>query len=131
MTVETRDVWGADSYEEIVTRNTLWMKTFVVQAVKALRRDGRPLGTAKVSEQERMLRLLEAGPAFWDALQRDDPEAAAQMAADIFRARAAGRIPAEGPRVEEAAQMEEEQDDGTQPASPLPTFAQQPTDTVV
>jgi len=64
----------------------------------------------------------ESRPEFWDALQQNDPEAAAQMAADIIRARAEGRIPPEGPRVGEAAQIEDQQAQaptGTQRAAPI------------
>lgn len=118
-----RDVWGADQYEDIIKRNVVWMQEFIVQAVKALRRDGRPLGTIKLTKDERLTRLLEAGPEFWDALQQNDPEAAAQMAADIIRARAEGKVAPAGPRVGEAAQIEEQQQKapptGTQRAQPI------------
>ena len=123
MTGKTRDVWGANQYEDTVKRNTKWMQDFVVAAVRALKRDGRPLGTEKVNKADRLARLLEAGPEFWDALQQNDPEAAAQMAADIIRARAEGRIPPQGPRVGDAAQIEEQQAEaaptGTQRAAPI------------
>jgi len=130
---EERDVWGASQLEDIITRNTKWMQDFIVSAVKALRKDGRPLFTSKVPKEERLARLLEAGPEFWEALQQSDPEAAAQLAADIIRARASGKLPPTGPRVEEALenqQEEEEVDTGTQPAQPIPTFVNNPQDTL-
>lgn len=130
---EVRDVWGANQYEDIVKRNVEWMQVFIVSAVKALRRDGRPLGTAKTSQQEKLTTLLEAGPEFWDALKGNDPVAAAKLAADVLRARADGKVPEEGPRVGEAQQIEEQQQKfaqhappmGTERAHPIPHFLTQ------
>jgi len=110
------------------------MQDFIVAAVVSLRKDGRPLFTAKVTDKERLAKLLEAGPEFWDALQANDPEVAAQMLADIIRARAAGKIPAVGPRAQEAAEMPdgwEGDEPGTQPAQPLPEFVDNPQGTTV
>lgn len=117
---EVRDVWGANQLEDIVQRNREWMQEFIVAAVKSLRKDGRPIFTKKVPEKERLARLLEAGPEFWDALKQNDPEAAAKLAADIIRARGAGKVPEVGPRVGEAQQIEDQQQaeaQGQQPPS--------------
>lgn len=122
-TQRVRDVWGANQYEDIVTRNAAWMQEFIVQAVKELRRDGRPLGTRKISQPERLARLLEAGPEFWDALQQNDPEVAAKLAADLIRARADGKVPEQGPRVGEAQQIEDQQAASAQGQAP-PTGTQ-------
>ena len=120
---QEREVWGANQLQDIIYRNTAWMQEFIVAAVKALRKDGRPIFTAAVPEKERLARLLEAGPEFWDALKQNDPEAAAKLAADIIRARAAGKVPAEGPRVGEAQQIEDQQTAETQGTAP-PTGTQ-------
>lgn len=104
-----RDVFGANQYEDIVNRNVKWAQDFIVSAVNSLRRDGRPLGTRKIAQPERLASLLEAGPEFWDALKQSDPEAAAKLAADIIRARADGKVPEQGPRIGEAQQIEEQQ----------------------
>ena len=117
-----RNVWGADRLQDIIDRNAKWMQEFVVAAVVSLRKDGRPLYTAKVDAKERIAKLLEAGPEFWAALQTEDPEVAAKMLADIIRARAAGKIPSRGPRAEEAEEMPDDDESGTQPAQPLPEF---------
>lgn len=122
-TQRVRDVWGANQYEDIVTRNAAWMQEFIVQAVKELRRDGRPLGTRKIGQPERLARLLEAGPEFWDALQQNDPEVAAKLAADLIRARADGKVPEQGPRVGEAQQIEDQQAASAQGQAP-PTGTQ-------
>ncbi len=145
----TRDVFGADQSQKIIQRAVDWAVPFVVEAVKAMRRDGRPLFTKKIPEQERLLRLLTASKPFWDALQEGDPKVAAAMAADILKARAKGTIPEQGPLVNEAqaaegqgtvskqgpqvgeAQAVEDQENkfatkapplGTQRAYPLPPF---------
>ena len=129
-----RNVWGADRLQDIIDRNAKWMQEFVVAAVVSLRKDGRPLYTAKVDAKERIAKLLEAGPEFWDALQQNNPEVAAAMLADIIRARAAGKIPPTGPRAQEASEMPddwEEDETGTQPAQPLPEFTDNPEGTLV
>jgi len=128
---QERNVWGADRLQNVIDRNARWMTEFIVAAVTSLRKDGRPLYTAKVTDKERLAKLLEAGPEFWDALQAEDPEVAAKMLADIIRARAAGKIPSRGPRAEEAEEMPDEDETGTQPAQPLPEFVDNPEGTFV
>lgn len=118
---QERSVWGADRLQDVIDRNSKWMTEFIVAAVTSLRKDGRPLYTAKVTDKERIAKLLEAGPEFWAALQSEEPEVAAKMLADIIRARAAGKIPSRGPRAEEAEEMPDDES-GTQPAQPLPEF---------
>ena len=129
-----RNVWGADRLQDVIDRNAKWMQDFIVAAVVSLRKDGRPLYTGKVTDKERLAKLLEAGPEFWDALQAEEPEVAAKMLADIIRARAAGKIPQQGPRAKEAADMPDEwegDEPGTQPAQPLPEFTDNPEGTRV
>jgi hypothetical protein len=118
---EVRDVWGADQYEAIVKRSVDWAVPFMVDAVKALWRDGRPLGTSVVPEQQRLTSLLEAGPEFWDALKGNNAPVAAKLAANILSARAAGKIPEQGPRVGEAQQIEEQQQKLSTAPAPLGT----------
>jgi len=118
----------------VIDRNAKWMTDFIVTAVVALRKDNRPLYTAKVNQKERLARLLEAPPEFWDALQANNPEVAAKLLADVIRARAEGKIPSFGPRAQEAQDMPddgEEDATGTQPAQPLPEFVDSPEGTIV
>ena len=96
-----RNIWNADDIEGIVERNAPWFTSTVVEGVKATMRSGRPLYTEKIPEDERLAALLLAPPQFWDALSRTDPETAAALAASIVRARAAGKVPEEGPRADE------------------------------
>lgn len=129
-----RDVWGASRLQDVIDRNAKWMTDFIVTAVVALRKDNRPLYTAKVNQKERLARLLEAPPEFWDALQANNPEVAAKLLADVIRARAEGKIPSFGPRAQEAQDMPddgEEDATGTQPAQPLPEFVDSPEGTIV
>src|SRR5690349_18051344 len=91
------DIWAADAVQRIVDRNALWLRKFLVTGIKAVMKDGRPLFTERISEQERLANLLNAPPAFWDALQAADPESAAALVASVIRARAKGKIPPTGP----------------------------------
>jgi len=81
----------------MVKRNAVWAQQFIDAGVKALMKDGRPLYTDKIPEAERLANLLNAPPAFWDALQASDPETAAALVASVLKARMKGKIPAEGP----------------------------------
>lgn len=96
-----RTVWGANDLEKVVARNAKWITAFIIAGVQAVMKDGRPLFTEKASEAEQLSALLTAPPQFWDALEAQDPETAAALVATIIKARAKGKIPAEGPRVEE------------------------------
>lgn len=91
------EVFGANEIQDIIDRNAKWLAAFIISGVRALLKDGRPPFTERVSEQERLQNLLNASPAFWDALQAQDPETAAAMVAMVVKAREKGKIPAEGP----------------------------------
>lgn len=91
------EVFGADEVQRIIERNVPWVRAFITSSIKALLKDGRPPLTEKISEQQRLANLLNAPPAFWDALQAQDPESAAAMVAMVIKARQKGKIPAEGP----------------------------------
>jgi|SRR3990167_717243 len=94
-------VWGADRLEIIVKRNADWLQKFIVAGVRAVLKDGRPLFTDKISPKERVKAILEAPPEFWAALEQQSPEAAAELVAQVIKARMKGQIPLEGPRAEE------------------------------
>lgn len=129
-----RDVWGADEIQRIVERNSKWLTEFIVAGVKAVMKDGRPLYTEKIPEQERLANLLAAPPQFWEALQAADPETAAQLVASVIKAREGGKIPPVGPRAAEVVPedgLEPEEGAGTAPAQPLPSFIETLTDTSV
>lgn len=96
-----RNIWNAEDIEGIVKRNAPWFRDLVAEGVKATQRSGRPLYTERIPEDERLAALLQAPPQFWDALASTDPETAAALAASVIRARAAGKIPEEGPRANE------------------------------
>lgn len=119
------DVWGADEIQRIVERNAKWFTEFIVAGVKAVMKDGRPLYTERIPESERLANLLNAPPQFWDALQASDPETAAELVASVIKAREKGKIPPVGPRAAEVVPEdgpEQEEDAGTGPSTPLPSF---------
>lgn len=95
------NLWGADDLEAMHDRNSEWARQFITAGVKALMKDGRPLYTDKIPEAERLANLLNAPPAFWDALQASDPETAAALVAGVIRARMKGKIAKEGPLANE------------------------------
>lgn len=101
MSNNRRNIWNADDIEKIIKRNAPWFSELVVAGVKATLKSGRPLYVEKIPEDERLAALLQAPKQFWEALASSDPETAAEFAASIVRARAAGKIPEEGPRAEE------------------------------
>ena len=119
------DIWGANATQEIITRNAVWAKDMLVSLVNALMKDGRPIFTEKIPESESLAALLAAPPQFWDAIQASDPESAAALVAQLLKAREKGKIPQIGPRADEVVPEDgPEVKDGTQPATPLPSFTQ-------
>lgn len=92
---------GADAIQRIVERCADKVTRFIVAGVHGVMKDGRPLYTEKIPEEERLAALLMAPKPFWDALQEKDPETAASLVAAILRAREKGKIPPVGPRADE------------------------------
>ena len=123
------DIWSADAIQGIVERNGKWARDMLVALVNALMKDGRPIFTEKIPESEMLANLLNAPPQFWDAIQASEPESAAALVAKLIKAREKGKIPQIGPSAEEVVPEDgEEINDGTQPASPLPSFTQNVSD---
>lgn len=115
-----RDIWNADDVERIVQRNAKWFSDLVAEGVKATQRAGRPLFTQKIPESERLAALLQAPPEFWERLSSTDPETAAALAASVIRARAQGKIPAEGPRANEVTPEDAQAMAEAAPPPPVP-----------
>jgi hypothetical protein len=101
---------GADALEEAIRRNVVWATAIIVASVRALRKDGRPPFTEKLDATQRIMKALTAPPEFWDALMETDPEQAAQLAADVIKARMKGKIPDVGPLATQAEQLQEDED---------------------
>lgn len=137
-----RDVYAANDVEKIVKRGAKWFTETLVEGVKATMRDGRPLYTDKIPEDERLAALLTAPKQFWEVIQTQDPETAMALAASVVKAREKGDIPEEGPRADEvtaedaAGLLEKQaapapdaepgaQGSGTERARPLPSFISQ------
>lgn len=120
--VGRQDVWGADEVERIVKRNAMWLGEFLIAGIKAVMKDGRPLFTEKIPEKDRLAALLQAPPAFWDAMQTQNPEMAADLVAKVIKARLAGKIPPQGPLADQVTTA-----DGQQAEAPSGEVAQVPT----
>ena len=106
---------GADALEASIRRNVVWATAIIVASVRALRKDGRPPFTEKLDATQRIMRALTAPPEFWDALMQTDPEQAAQLAADVIKARMKGMIPAVGPLSDVAKQLPDDEDMSASP----------------
>lgn len=92
---------SADEVEEIVKENAAWATRFIVETVRSLLRDGRPLFTMRVPSRKRLEAVLNAPRPFWQALSERDPETAAALVADVIRARSRGELAMTGPRAVE------------------------------
>lgn len=88
---------GANEIERVVKRNAAWATDFLVEMTRALLRDGRPPFTEKIPKKERVQMALQAPPEWWAQMQSADPFKAAQIAAEVVKARAKGEIPQYGP----------------------------------
>lgn len=119
--VKRYDVWGADEIERIVRRNAEWLARFLSAGIKAVMKDGRPLFTQEIPEDERLAQLLAAPPQFWTALEAQDPETAAALVATVIRARQQGVIPPEGPRANEVTEADLEPSVSPMPPEQLMT----------
>ena len=129
------DIWGADAIQGIISRNAVWASDMLVAMVKSLMKDGRPIFTEKIPQQESLQKLLNAPPQFWEAVQSQDPEAAAALVAKLLDARMKGKIPEIGPRADEVVAEDGpakvDTTTGTEAAKPIPRFIQKVSDSSI
>jgi hypothetical protein len=129
------DIWGADAIQGIISRNAVWASDMLVAMVKSLMKDGRPIFTEKIPQQESLQKLLNAPPQFWEAIQSQDPEAAAALVAKLLDARMKGKIPEIGPRADEVVAEDGpakvDTTTGTEAAKPIPRFTERVSDSSI